>query len=60
MYKPELKKKNVTIKLYPEQIARIEKAMANGFKKNTIIEKGMELYLDKIEKEQQIINKAAI
>jgi hypothetical protein len=58
--KPELKKKNVTIKLYPELISRIEKAMERGYKKNFIIEKGIELHLDKIENEQKILTKAGI
>jgi hypothetical protein len=57
MYHQEAKKKNVTIKLYPEQISRIEEAAKFGYKKNTIIEKGINLYLDKIDKERNIINK---
>jgi hypothetical protein len=58
--KPEFKKKNVTIRLYPEQITRIEKATERGYKKNTIIEKGINLFLDKIENEQKILNKAGV
>ncbi len=58
--KPEEKKRNVTIKLYPKTITRIEKAMELGYKKNTIIEKGVELYLNKVENEQKIIKEANV
>lgn len=61
MLKPELKKKNVTIKLYPELISRIQKtAKETGIKQNTIIEKGINLFIDKIENEKKILNKAGI
>lgn len=44
-------KKNVTIKLYPDTIRRIESASKlTGLKKNTIIEQGIRIRLDRIEK----------
>lgn len=48
--KPE-NKKNVTIKLHPDMIKRIDKASdKTGLKKNTIIEQGIRIRLGEIEK----------
>ncbi len=44
------KKKNVTIKLYPSDIKRLEKAVERtGYKKNTIIEQGIRKRLSELQ-----------
>jgi predicted DNA-binding protein len=44
------KKKNVTIKLYPSDIRRLEEAaQKTGFKKNTIVEQGIRKRLSELQ-----------
>lgn len=51
MNKKKENKKNVTIKLYPDMIKRLNKAVEKTeLKKNTIIEQGIRKRLEEIEK----------